>query len=199
MVLSHTWRVPTPPRYGWLWDDKKQWGKKVGIEMLKEITVKPYLCSKRDRQLSLFFVQSLSRVWLFVTHGPQHARFPCPSASPSALSWWCHPTISSSVIPFSWSLQSFPASLSFLMSLFFVSGGQSIRASVSVFPMNIQGWFPLVLTGLISLQSKGLSRVFSNTPVREHQFLALSLLYGPALASVHDYGQNHSFDSTDLC
>ena len=88
------------------------------------------------------------------------------------LSQWCHPTISSSVIPFSFCLQSFPASGSFPMSQFFASGGQSIRASAStsVLPGNIQDWFPLGWTGWISLQSKGLSRVFSNTTVQKHQF-----------------------------
>ena len=109
-------------------------------------------------------------------HGLQHARLPCPLPSPGAcsnscpLSLWCHPTISSSVIPFSSCPQSFPASGSFLMSWLFVSGGQSIGASASVLPMNIQDWFPLGLTGLISLQSKRLSRVFSNTTVQKHQF-----------------------------
>ena len=104
-------------------------------------------------------------------HGLEHARLPCPSISPGIcshscpLSWWCHPTISSSAIPFSSCLQSFLASGSFPMSQFFASGGQSIgaSASASVLPMNIQDWFPLGLSGLISLQSKGLSRVFSNT------------------------------------
>ena len=99
----------------------------------------------------------------------QHVRLPCPSPTPGAcsnscpLSWWCHPTISSSVIPFFSCLQSFPASGSYPMSQFFTSGGQSIgaSASASVLPMNIQDWFPLGLTSLISLQSKGLSRVFS--------------------------------------
>ena len=110
-------------------------------------------------------------------HGLQHARLPCPSPTPRAYSnscpssWWCHPTISFSVIPFSSCLQSFLASVSFPMSQFFTSGGQSIgvSASASVLPMNIQDWFPLELTGLISLQSKGLSRVFSNTTVWKHQ------------------------------
>ena len=101
-------------------------------------------------------------------HGLQHARLPCPSPTPRAysnswpLSQWCHPTISSSVVPFSSCLQSFPASGSFPMSQFFASGGQSIGVSASalVFSMN---WFPLGLTGWISLQSKGLSRVFNTT------------------------------------
>ena len=104
-------------------------------------------------------------------HGLQYARLPCPSPSPGAcsnscpLSQWCSPTISYSVIPFSSCLQSFPASESFLMNQLFASGGQSIGASASVLLVNIQDWFPLGLTGLISLQSKTLSRVFSN---KEH-------------------------------
>jgi len=110
--------------------------------------------------------------------GLQHARLPCPSPTPGACSnscpssQWCHPTISSSVIPFSSCLQSFPASGSFPMSQFFSSGGQSIgaSASASVHPMNIQDWSPLGWTGLISLQSKGLSRVFSNTTIWKHRF-----------------------------
>ena len=108
-------------------------------------------------------------------HGLQHTRLPCPSPSPRAcsnsclLSQWCHPTISSSVIPFSCS-QSFPASGSFQISQFFASGVQGIGVSASVLPMNIQDWFPLGWTGWISLQSKGLSRVFSNTTVQQHQF-----------------------------
>ena len=111
-------------------------------------------------------------------HGLQHARLPCPSSTPGACSnsspssRWYHSTISSSVIPFSSCPQSFPASGSFLMSWLFASGGQSIgvSASTSVLPMNIQNWFPLGLTDLIFLQSKGLSRVFSNTTVQKHQF-----------------------------
>ena len=110
--------------------------------------------------------------------GLQHARLPCPAPIPSTCSnshsssWWCHPTISSSVIPFSFCLQSFPASGSFPMSQIFASGGQMIRFSASalVLPKNIQDWFPLGLTGLISLLSKELSRVFSNTTVHKHQF-----------------------------
>ena len=126
---------------------------------------------------------SLSHVWLFVTHGLQQARLPCPSTVPDGYSnscpssQWCHSIISSSVIPFSSWLQSFPASGSFPMSQFFASCGQSIgaSASASVLPMNIQGWFPLGLTGLISLLSKGLSRVFSNTTVQKHQFFCTQL------------------------
>ena len=122
-------------------------------------------------------------------HGPQHARPPCPSptlrvySNSSPLSQWCHPTISSSVIPFSSCPQSFPVSGSFPMSQLFTSGGQSIAvsASASVLPMNIQDWFPLGLTGWISLPSKGLLRVFSNTTVQKHQFFGAQLLYGPTL------------------
>ena len=110
-------------------------------------------------------------------HGLQHARPPCRSPTPRVypnscpLSRWCHPTISSSVIPFSSCLQSFPAS-GLLQCQFFTAGGQSIgvSASTSALPMNIQDWFPLGWTGWISLQSKGLSRVFSNTTVQKHQF-----------------------------
>ena len=116
-------------------------------------------------------------------HGLQHARPPCPSPTPRVhsnsclLSQWCHPTISSSVVPFSSCLQSFPASGSFQISQFFISGGQSIGVSAlaSVLPMNIQDWYPLGWTGWISLQSKGLSRVFSNTTVQKHQFFGVQL------------------------
>ena len=111
--------------------------------------------------------------------GLQHERLPCPSSSPGVCSnshpssQWCHPTISSSVVPFSSYLESFPASKSFPMSQLFASGGQSMEASASsVLLMNIQGWFPLGLTGLIFLQSKGHSRVFSRTTVRKHQFFS---------------------------
>ena len=115
--------------------------------------------------------------------GLQHARFPCPLLTPRACSsshpssQWCHPTISFSVIPFSSCLQSFPASGSFPMSQFFHSGVQRVGASAlaSVLPMNIQNWFPLGWTGWISLQSKGLSRVFSNTIVQKHQFFGAQL------------------------
>ena len=115
-------------------------------------------------------------------HRLQHARPPCPSPTPRvysnscSLSLWCHPTISSSVVPFS-CLQSFPASGSFQMSEFFTSGGQSIgaSASASVLPMNIQHWFPLGSTGLISLLSKRLSRVFTNTAIQKRQFFGAQL------------------------
>ena len=116
-------------------------------------------------------------------HGLQHPRPPCLSPTPRVysnscpLSWWCHPTILSSVVLFSSCLQSFPASGSFPISQFFTSAGQSIgvSASTSVLPLNIQDWFPLGWTGWISLQSKGLSRVFSNTTVQKHQIFSTQL------------------------
>ena len=116
-------------------------------------------------------------------HGLQHTRLPCPSPAPRVcsnscpLSQWCHPTISSSVVPFSSCPQSFSASGSFPMSQLFAWGGQSIGVSpsTSVLPMNIQDWFPLGWTDWISLQSKGLSRVFSNTTVQKHQFFSAQL------------------------
>ena len=134
-------------------------------------------------------------------YGLQHARLPCPSPTPWAysnscpLSQWCHSTSSASVIPSS-CLQSFLVSGSFLMSQFFAQSGQSIGASAlsSVLPTNIQDWFPLGLAGLISLLSKVLSRVFSNT-VQNHQFFGAQLsVYGPPLTFIHDYWKNHSFD-----
>ena len=138
-------------------------------------------------------VQSLTRVWLFATPWTMACQASlsitnsCVYSNSCPLSRWYHLTISSSVIPFSSCLQSFPASRSFQMSQFFPSGGRStgVSASASVLPMNIQDWFPLVWTGLISLLSKQLSRVFS-TPQFESISLALSLLYGPTLTSVHD-------------
>ena len=129
-------------------------------------------------------VQSLSRVLLFVTHELQHTRLPCPSLSPRVclnscpLSRWCHPTISSSVVPFSSRLRSLLASGSFPMSQLFALDGKCIgaSASTSVLPMNIHGWFPLELTGLTSLLSKGLSGAFSSTTVWKHQCSVLFLL-----------------------
>ena len=115
------------------------------------------------------------------SHGLQHARLPCPSPTSGAywcpLSQWCHPTISSSVLPFSSCLQSCPASGSFPVSHFFASCGQStgISASASVLPVNIQDWFPLGLTGRISLQSKGLSSLLQHTTVKKHQFFGAQL------------------------
>ena len=135
-------------------------------------------------------------------HRLQHARPPCPSptlrvySNSCPLSLWCHPAISFPVIPFSSCLQSFPASGSFQMSWFFPSGDQSIRvsASASVFPMNIQDWFPLGWTGWISLQSRGLSRVFSNTKFKSINSSVPSFIYSPTLTSICDYWKNHILD-----
>ena len=137
-------------------------------------------------------------------HVLQHTRLLCHPLSPRvcsnwcSLSQWCHWTISSSADP-SFSLLSFSASGS-PMSQFFTSDGQiiGVSASVSTLPMNIQGWFPLGLTGLISLLSRGLWRVFSSTTVQKHWFFCTQLCV-PALTSVHDYWKSHSFDDADLC
>ena len=140
-------------------------------------------------------------------HGVQHARLSCPSPFPGVcsnscpLSQWCHPTISSSVTPFSSCFPSFPAPGSFPVSQFFTLGDQSIgvSASASVLPMNIQDWFPLGLTGLISLQSKLLSRVFSNTTVPKHQFFSAQLSLW-SNSHIHTWLlESRSFDYMDLC
>ena len=132
----------------------------------------------------IYMFSSVAQSYLTLQlHELQHARLPCPSPTPGAYSnshpshQWCHPTISSSVIPFSSCPQSFPASGSFPMSRFFESGGQSIGVSalISVLPMNIQDWFPLGWTGWVSLQSKGPWRVFSSTTVQKHQFFHTQL------------------------
>ena len=152
------------------------------------------------RWLLLLFSRSVVSDSLW-PHGLQHARLPCPSLSPRVcsnscpLSQWCHPTISFSVVPFS-CLQSFPESRSFPMSQLFTSGGQSIgaSASASVLPMSIQEWFLLGCTGWISLQSKGLPRVFSNTTVQKHQFFSSQLsLWSDC--HIHTWPlENHSLD-----
>ena len=141
-------------------------------------------------------------------HGLQHTRLPCPSLSPKVcsnscpLSQWCCLTISSSAALFSFCLQSFPASGSFPVSWLFTSHGQTLELQLQhqffqwIF---IQDWFPLGLTFLISLQSKGLLRVFSSTTVKSINYLVLSLLYGPTLTSIHDYWKDHGFDYMDLC
>ena len=150
----------------------------------------------------LFSHSVVSASWQL--HWLQHTRLPYPSPSPGPcsnsclLSRWCHPNISSSVIPFSSCLQYFPATGSLPVSWLFISDSQSFGASTSVLPMNIQDWFPLGLTGLISLQSKGLSIVFSNTTVQKHQFLSAR----PSLRSnshIHTWLlENHSFNYMDL-
>ena len=135
-------------------------------------------------------------------HEPQHARLPCPSPTPGIYpnscpsNRWCHPAISSSVVPFSSCPNSLPASRSFPVSQLFAWGGQSIgvSASASVLPMNTQDWSPLGSTGWIFLQSKGLWRVFSNTTVQKHQFFGTQLLQSPTLTSIHDHWKSHSLD-----
>ena len=159
-----------------------------------------------ENDCPLFVVYSLNHVQFFVTPWMVACQAPLPfTSSWSLLKFTSIKSVmpsnhSSSAAPLPFCPQSFPASGSFPVSWFFPSGGQNIgaSASASVLPVNIQGWFPLGLTGLISLQSKELSRVFSNTTFRKHSS-ALSLLYDPALTSIHDYWKNHSFDYTDLC
>ena len=140
-------------------------------------------------------------------HGLKHTRFPHASLFPRvywnscSLRQWYHPTISSFVIPISSCLQSSSASGSLLTSRVFASDGQSIGTSASalVLLMNIQGWFSLGLTGLISLQSKRLSRVFSNNTVRKHKFSSTQPSLWSNSHTLHNYLKNHSFDYTDLC
>ena len=157
------------------------------------------LCNSTFNKNVITHAQFVSNIlW---PHGLQHTRSPCPSPTPRLysnsclLSRWCHPTISSSVVPFSFCHQSFPASGSFQMSQFFTSGGQSVwvSASTSVLPMNIQDWIPPEWTGWIL--SPGNSQESSPTPqFKSINSSALSFLYSPTLTSIHDYWKNHSFD-----
>ena len=138
----------------------------------------------------------------FRPHESQHARPPCPSPTPRvhsnscASSWWCHPAISSSVVPFSSCPQSLPASESFPISQLFAWGGQStgVSALASVLPKNTQGWSPLEWTGWISLQVKGLSRVSPTPQFKSINSSVLSFLYSPSLTSIHGHRKNHSLD-----
>ena len=169
-------------------------------------TIKTSYMNVSSQNLSVQFSHSVMTDSLR-PHEPQHARPPCPSPTPGVhpnpcpSSWWCHPTISSSVVCFSSCPQSFPASGAFQMSQLFASGGHStgVSASTSVLPVNTQDWSPLGWTGWISLQSKGLSRVFSKPQFKSINSLALSFLYSPTLTSIHDCWRNHSFDWMDLC
>ena len=136
--------------------------------MFNSVQSHPTLCNPKDCSMQGFSVHHQLHT-TFPPSPPQACKISCP------LSQWCHPSISSSVIPFSSCLQSFPASGSLQMSKFFTSGGQSIGASGSFLPMNIQDWFSLGLADLISLQSKRLSRVFSNATVQKHQFFGTQL------------------------
>ena len=177
--------------------DKPEW---------KRICKGIYICIYAYVCIYIAIVQSLTHVRLFETSWTQHARLTCPSLSPTGcsnsypLSRWCHPTISSSVAPFSSCLQSFPASKSFLMSQFFPSGGQSIGASASalVLPVNIQGWFPLWSTGLICLLSNRLSRVFSSTTTWKYQFFSdQPSLWSSSYIRTHGW-KNYLFDYMNL-
>ena len=162
----------------------------------------PGFCQMRF--LHVLVVQSLSRVWLFVIPWTAARQVSLSftiswnllklmfieSVMPSNYLIFCCPLLLSSM---------FPSSRSFQISELFTSGGQSIGASGSVLPMNIQGLFPLGLIGLISLLSKGLSRVFPSSTVKKHLFLTAQLFYDPTLTSIHDYWKNHRFDYMDLC
>ena len=172
------------------------------IAFLKGVSITSFNSVFESRYWNLQF-NSVSQLCLTLwdPHGLQHARPPCPSPTPGVysnscpLSQWCHPTISSCVVPFSSCLQSFPASGSFPVSQFFASGGQSIGVSTlsSVLPMNIQDWFPLGWTG--SPCSPRDSQESSPTPqFKSINFLALSLLHTPTLTSIHDHRKNHSLD-----
>ena len=166
------------------YSSRNKWKKKSGLKQISSVTQ--------------------SRLTLFRPNELQHTRLPCPWPAPGACSnscpssQWFHPTISSSVVPFSSCPQSFPASRSFPMSQLFTSGGPSIgvSASTSGLSMNTQDWSPLGWTGWMSLQSKGLSRVFSNTQFKSINSSALSVLYGPTLTSIHDCWKNHSLFSS---
>ena len=166
------------------------WGAPKSLQMVTAVMKLKDACFLEEVQFSRSVVSDSLQ-----PHRLQHARLPCPSPVPGACptscpsSRWCHPVISSSVIPFSSCLQSFPASGSFPISRLFSSGGQSIgtSASASVLPMNIQNWFPLGLTGLISFLSKRLS----STTVQKHQFFGTQS-YVSTLTFVHDYWKKHS-------
>ena len=184
IFLSNKYNYPQRI-YLWIWF---WWYLKLGNYFLKVKVSVQFSCSVMSDSLR--------------SHESQHARPPCPSPTPGvhptscASSRWCHPAISSSVVPFSSCPQSLSASGSFLMSQLFAWGGQSIgvSASASFLPMNTQDWSPLGWTGWISLQSKGLARVFSNTIVQKHQFFGFSFLHSPTLTSIHDHRKNHSLD-----
>ena len=182
--------MASPTWWTWVWVNSGSWwwtGRSGVLQFMGSQRVRHNWVTDSNRTDSkvnwlLLFSYSVVSESLW-PHGLRHARLPCPSPSHGAcsnscpLSWWCHPTISSSIILFSSYLQSFPASGSFLTSRLFASSGESIGASASVLLMNIQDWFPLELAGLISLQSKGLSRVLSNTTFQKHQFFRHSAFF----------------------
>ena len=163
----------------------KKWKDNVkrNSHLFTDVIIHALIMKKQQYSFLVQFSSIVQSCPTLRPHGLQNTRPPCPSQTPRVytnlcpLSQGCHPTISSSVVPFSFRLQSFPASGSFQMSQFFPSAGQSIRVSpsASVLPVNIQDWFPLGWTGWSTLQSKGLSRVFSNTTVQKHQFFGAQL------------------------
>ena len=179
-TLPDSWETCMQIKKQYLEPDMEKWtSSKLGKEYIKVVYRHPvYLTYMQSVHFSCSVVSDSLR-----PHEPQHARPPCPSPAPGVhlnpcpLSRWCHPTISSSVIPFSSSPQSFPASGSFQMCQLFASGGQiiGVSASTSVVPMNTQDWSPLGWTGWIFLQSKRLSRVFSNNTAQKHQFFSPQL------------------------
>ena len=188
LMYTHTHTHPHTPQYTW-WED--EWGcfesmsLYINLRIFANLKIFNLLIigHEMDHYICLYFSAQVSYSVMsdsLQPHGLHHTRLPCPSPNPGVYSnsypsrQWCYPTISSFDIPFSSHIQSFLASGSFPMSQFFTSGCQTTgaSASASVLPMNIQDWSPLGLTGLISLQSKGLSRVFSNTTVQKHQFFS---------------------------
>ena len=170
----------------------KKTGHRLGENICKDTSDKSKCMKDAQPHMSLLLFSHPVMSDSLRPHGLQHARPPCPSPTPAVcpssrpLHWWCHPAISSSDALFSFCPQSYPASGSFLMGQLFASGGQSTgaSASASVLPISIQGWFPLRLTDLNSLLSKGLSRVFSSTAIRRHQFFG-------ALFSLQSSSHNH--------
>ena len=189
--------VQTPISVAWYRRGLVSVGGMSGSSDLKKQHSSDYKLQNGSFQFSYSVVSDSLR-----PYGLPHARLPCPLPTPGTysnscpLSWWCHPAISSTLFPFSSSLQSFPASGSFQMSQFYTSGSQSIgvSASASVFPVNIQDWFPSEWTVWISLPSKGLARVFSNKQFKSTNYSALSFLYSPTLTSTHDNRKKLRFD-----
>ena len=189
MTRERGWLISTPQIFlsTWLVRNSFSWKPLCEIHLDKNI-----LIPSTHSEIVVIVIQAFSNVQLFATQWTAA----CQAFLSFTISWgfsnscplsqWCHPTISSSVALFS-SLQSSPASGSFPMSLFFTSGGQSIGASTSVVPMNTQGWFPLGLTGLISLLSNRLSRVFSNTTIHKPEFFGAQPSLCPVLTSIQDY------------
>ena len=189
------WKIPWTEEPGWL---QSMGSLRVGhdwatsLSCIGEGNGNPlqWYCLENPRDRGAWWALSLG------SHRVRHDWSDLAAAA-CLFNWWCHPTISSSAAPFSSCPQSFPASESFPQSQLFTSGGQiiGVSASTSVLPMNTQDWSPLAWTGWISLQSKGLSRVFSNTTVQKHQTLTLGFRYSPTVTSIHDYWKNHRFPS----